>query len=233
MRGIFLFFICGMSQMVSAADSHSVTSIELLVGAAVSHSELEIFERQSSIKVAEFYNEQLTITPSFSLRTEPQYIWQGRNWAYTVSADFFTSKFEKQVTDTVQNYNPVLSNRGTKIEGVSLYITPIIYYQFGRENADDWQYRVGIGAGVGYQNHEGEYVVTHAEHPEFGQVKTIEHSKLGLSAGLYAEARYKKHHIIFNGDLITNELSGDSYRYLENHVSITYHYQLHTFTLPF
>lgn len=86
---------------------------------------------------------------------------------------------------------------------------------------------------MGYQDHDGELLITNRGLPNYGKVRKVNHSKLGLSTGIYAEAKYQKHHIIFNGDLITNELSGDDYWYVGNHVSITYRYQIHAFTLDF
>lgn len=233
MRSMFFILSLCFCGTLSAHERDSGTSLEVLVGASLGYRTIEISERESVMEVAEFQTDGLNVSPSISLRTEPKYIWQDRNWSYTFSADFFTSKFDKQVVGDGGGYNRVIKNKGTKIEGLSLYFTPIIYYQFGREKPEGWQYRVGVGAGLGYQDHNGEFLITNREHPNYGKVRKINHSKLGLSTGIYAEAKYKKHHIVFNGDLITNELSGDDYRYVENHVSITYRYQIYSFSLDF
>ncbi|WP_139158931.1 hypothetical protein [Vibrio sonorensis] len=117
----------------------------------------------------------------------------------------------------------------TSIRGRSFYLTPILYYQFGKGHSQSWQYRLGAGLGLGYQSHEGEFVITNTEHSRVGERDRIDHSGYAITGGVYFEASYGNHIISLNGDLISADKSGSKYHYLENNVSLKYQYRIRLF----
>lgn len=88
MRSMFFILSLCFCGTLSAHERDSGTSLEVLVGASLGYRTIEISERESVMEVAEFQTDGLNVSPSISLRTEPKYIWQDRNWSYTFSADF-------------------------------------------------------------------------------------------------------------------------------------------------
>lgn len=221
---ILLFLVCIEA---SANETVSGTQFDILLGPSLSDRTITISDKNSSMEVAKLKSDGLNLTPSISISTQSKYLWEDKNWSYTFSTNLVSTKLDNQV----RGEGDSLEDVGTEIEGLSVYFTPILYYQFGREAPEKWQYRLGIGAGVGYQNHNGAFLVTNSEHPNYGSVEKVNRAGLGLSVGLYFEASYKRHHIIFNGDLITSKPSGFNYQYSENNFSIKYQYRIHSFML--
>lgn len=216
----------------SEEGSTSATRFDVLLGPSFSDRSITITDKDSSQDAAKFTTDGIELLPSISIRTKPEYIWDDKNWSYTFSANFVSSKLDKQVQTEGSAFSN-LNNLGTEIEGLSIYLTPILYYQFARETPDTWQYRAGVGMGIGYQDHEGSFVVSNSDHANFGQTETVNYSGVSLSAGIYLEASYKRHHIMFNGDLIATSPSNSEYQYLENNISLKYQYRVHSFMLGF
>lgn len=206
---------------------------DLLVGAGIGYRSIEITDNQAQTELATFQTQGSGFSPSITLRSAPKYIWDNSNWGYTLSADFFTSKLTKQLITTTDNQDVQLKDKGTQITGFSLYTTPLMYYQFGRETPKSWQYRAGFGLGIGYQNHRGSFLATNPYQENFGKVEKINHSGFGLSSGLYFEASHQNHIITISIDGISAEPAGYDYQYLESTASLSYRYQIYSFFLNF
>lgn len=198
-------------------------AFDLLAGVSLGHRTLTFRDMQYDRDTAEFQSGTPRLAPSVSLRSEPDYLWQDGNWAYTFSADFFTTGLTKQrLPDSGR-----LEDVGTRIDGLTLFLTPLLYYQFNRKASHRWQYRAGMGAGIGYQGYEGTFRITDADHPDVGTIRPAHHHGIGLSAGVYLEAAYGRHHFLLNGDLLATRHSG--YRYLENNLRVKYQYRVFGF----
>jgi len=214
--------------MVVLLSACQVYALDLLAGASLRFLSVDIYDTRHDMKAATFQSERFALTPALSLRTKARYFWEHSNWSYTFSADFLTSRLDKQLVARDNGSGERLADVDTRMQGWSLFLTPLLYYQFNRDTPDTWQYRAGCGAGVGFQEYRGDFLVTNAEHPDVGTRQTLRHSALGMSAGLYLEARYGNHHFIFNGDLLSTAPSG--YMYLQNSVRLSYQYRLVSFS---
>ncbi|MEF1288704.1 hypothetical protein [Vibrio sp. M260118] len=221
------FIILGLSVLCYVPSSHA---LELLIGPAFGHRTLSITENSTSNKVAEFQSDGVKISPYVSLRTEPFHWGVESNWGISFSFDFYTSSFDNQSVDHSLGSQYQVASMDTEIKGKSLYLTPILYYQFGGNGPERWQYRIGAGLGLGYQSHSGEFIVTNADHSNVGQRDKIEHSGYAVTGGVYFEASYGSHIVSLNGDLISADKSGAKYRYLENNVSLKYQYRIKLFS---
>lgn len=213
--------------------AQQLAAYDLLVGAGIGSRSIEINNSENSMQMATFQTQGVDFYPSIGIRSAPQYIWSRSNWAYTISADFFTSKFTKQVISETDSEPEQLKDKGTKMVGISLYAIPLVYYQFNRYAKQRWKYRAGLGIGIGYQNHKGDFLSTNPYQDSFGKIKKIDHSGFGLSTGLYLEASYQKHFFTLSADVVSARPSGLSYEYEESNVSLSYRYQIYSFFLDF
>lgn len=214
--------------MIASAPVLVASSYDLLVGALLDYRSISLYDRQYEQEVARLETGRFKPAPSLSLRTAPRYFFQSENWAYTFAVDVSTSTLDKQRYVDESSSREVLADTGTRIDGVTLFVTPLLYYQFNRHDRNRWQYRAGGGMGVGYQYYHGTARILRPEHPDDGTVVAINHSGANLSAGLYLEASYRRHHIIFEGNLLAT--TDAHYRYLENSVGFTYLYRIISFS---
>lgn len=201
---------------------------DLLVGVSLDYRSIGLYDKQFEGEIARLETGRFTPAPSVSLRSAPHYLFDHSNWAYLFALDWTTSTLSKQRYIDDSSGKEVVSDTGTRLDGLSLFITPMFYYQFNRYHTDAWQYRAGAGAGLGYQNYHGTVRITDIRHPDTGKLVTVNHNGANLSTGIYLEAHYQRHHIIFEGNLLAT--SDGSYRYLENSVGITYLYRLFSFS---
>jgi hypothetical protein len=203
-------------------------AINLLIGASIGKRYFTVSDEESQKDIAEFETKDWQYSPNISLKLEPSYFWENSNVAYTFSADFFMSRIKEQL---LSKNDEEPQDVGTEIKGFSMFVTPIIYYHFNRDNTEGWQYHAGMGMGIGYQNHNGAFLITNANDPNFGKVEKINHAELGYTIGLYLEAIYQKHHIMLTSDLIAVHPSGTPYMYMEDNVFFKYQYQVYSFSL--
>lgn len=199
------------------AFATELKAFELLGGASFEYPTLAVYANgDSHEKLAQIETDTFYVAPTLSMRTRSRYLGGSSHWAYAFSFDFATSKLTKQRLEE----EGLTDDFGTDIDALSVFITPLLYYQFNECVGQCWQYRIGVNAGLGYQSYKGTVQITNIEHPEYLKIIAVEHQGVDLATGLYAEASYNRHHIIFQGNLLAT--TGGNQAYVENSVHVIY-----------
>ncbi|MDH5379057.1 MAG: hypothetical protein OEX00_12095 [Gammaproteobacteria bacterium] len=156
--------------------------------------------------------------PSLVIRTHPQYVWEDSNWAYHYQIDF--SAFDIDTQEVPES--PEVQDLGTSVSGYSVFALPVAYYHFNRDKQNEWNYKAGLGAGIGYLRIKGNFQITQGSHPEHGQKKEIDFTGLGFSVGVYFEASIGNHIIIAQN--YSPKVFDHPYEYQQHNVIIAYRY---------
>lgn len=220
LRVVFILLLCLSPQLMA---------YEFYAGAASGYRSLMITDSQQDADIAEFEergNDSLRL--SASLVSSPRYIWQDANWGYVLSADFFTSKF---TTQRLASSSDKSKDVGTRVRGVSAYLTPLVYYHFNRGATSGWHYKAGFGLGVGYQKYHGQFLVSAPEHTNFNQLKSIAHHRVGISGELYVAASYGRHRLLLGSSTLWGSATHTDEQYTEQNISLGYQYRLFSFSL--
>ena len=155
--------------------------------------------------------------PSLAIHTNPDYIWDDDNWGYHYQMDFSTFYLPFQEDPDTSE----LSNQGTSLSGNAIYAMPVGYYHFNRHDLSSWNYKAGIGVGVGYMDVSGTFKITQP-HPEIGTIKHIDYSGYGFSVGVYFEAAKGNHTIIVQN--YSPVVSDGPYDYQQMNLILAYRY---------
>lgn len=193
-------------------------SLELDVGIEFSNKSVWVEEIARGPNEIAMIDSEDEIMPSITLRTSTGYFSEGSNWGYHFQLDgsiFNVSMQTVPGSDELQDF-------GTSIDGYSLFAVPVAYYHFNNTSKDEWSYKAGIGAGIGYLHLEGTYQITHDGHPEIGTVKSVDASGFGLAVGVYLEASKGKHIIVVQNYAPT--VDDGRYEYMQHNVLIAYRY---------
>lgn len=162
--------------------------------------------------------EGLAYYPSVAFRSGSSYFSTNSKWGYHFQLDTSVFHLNKQLPHNGED--PV--NFGTRLKGYSLYAVPVVYYHFNRGDSKNWQYKAGIGVGLGYLRLQGNFQITDPGHPQSGQLISVNTDGFGMAVGVHIEAAFDRHYILAQNYGPTLEHS--SFEYLQHNVIIAYRY---------
>jgi len=204
-----------------------VNAFEFTVGVEVSDKSVWVEDKNRSGNEIAKVSNGIKLRPSFTLRTIPSYFSDSGNWGYHYQIDSSIFKINKQELPGVEDEQ----NVGTTMKGFSIYAIPVAYYHFNRNQPKKWNYKSGIGIGVGYLKVTGNFQITHDSHPEIGEVKAVNADGFGLAVGIYLEASFGKHVIVIQN--YAPFIVDKQYDYQQNNVIIAYRYTFNFFEEEF
>lgn len=161
----------------------------------------------------------LSFSPSFGMRTDAKYLSPDSKWGYHIQLDVTQFKIDRQEVDSLE----VLVDYGTSMEGAALYAVPVLYYHFNKGDMNRWNYKAGVGAGIGYLQLKGSFRITDSSHPEFNQIKNADVEDVDMAVGVYFEASFGNHIVLVQnyGPVV----SDDNFDYQLHNILIAYRYR--------
>lgn len=212
MKGIRLSVLC-----ISLAITVDAKAFEILLGVEATNKAIWVEESARGANEIAKLDSGLTYGPSVGARTEPRYF-DNSQWGYHYQFDGSIFNIDKQELPGMDQGVDV----GTSIKGYSLYAVPVGFYHFFKGLDDHWQYKAGLGVGIGYLNMRGSFKITDPQHPEYNQIKKMRAEGVNLAVGVYIEIARGPHMIIIQNYGPTAE--DNTYHYLQHNVVIAYRY---------
>lgn len=163
--------------MFFTAFSSASHAAEVFIGVSTNWALLKGEESSSGSDISELETDKKP-KPVFSVKTLESYF-DNSDFGYFVELGLNSYKVNQSVT------------LGTTVEGLSgeyWYATPTLFYNFTKSHQQDWSFKAGLGAGVGYLTSKG---MLHIEEPFFSD-RTINGKDFNLSLGLFIEFEYKR-----------------------------------------
>lgn len=210
--------IISASGLVLFLLSSHVSAFEVLLGMEATTKSLWVEDTDYGTDEIARMDGGLNYYPSVSARSESIYFDHGGNWGYHYQFDF--SQYEINTQEILGLSDPV--DLGTRVKGSAFYAVPVGYYHFKKGQSDQWQYKAGLGIGVGYLTVSGDYQVTDSNHINYGEVKTVNVTGVDMAVGVYFEAFKGNHVVVIQNYAPTLESAG--YQYMLHNVVIAYRY---------
>ena len=171
---------------VEADDSRSniFSGYKVDLGISVKQLDFDVYDSGSSDTNGTL-TEGMDTTYFFGLGSPYSYFSEEGNSGYYIEYGFSNFDMDEQEVDLEE------VNLRTRVRGEYLYVTPMVFYQFGergRESENHHSLIVGIGAGLGYLQSEGNIVFT--EEPT-NPVHDFDVSGFGLAVNIVLDYRVK------------------------------------------
>lgn len=210
---VFLFILL--------AFNNSVLALELLLGINTARNSIGIEDKSRGDNEIAMMEGEFEFSPSIAARTEATYF-ANSNWGYHIQIDFFQFKIDKQEIN-IYSSAPA-RDLGTEMKGSSIYVVPVAFYHFNRQQQKDWNYKAGVGAGFGYLDLQGTFRITDSSHPLFNSVQNVDVSDIGMAGGVYFSAEKGNH--LFVGQNYGPLIDDGQFQYQAHDVALSYKYRV-------
>ncbi|BCE01943.1 hypothetical protein [Marinicellulosiphila megalodicopiae] len=187
-------------------------------GTEVGFKSLSVIEKNSKNAELAKMSKGLTIVPSVVISSNAKYIWEDDNWGYHVQVKGGWYTMDKQTIDEQSE------DLGTQIKGISIYAVPVGYYHFNKKVVDNWTYKLGLGAGLGWVSLDGDTKITKTNHTLTGEMVSIDNTGFGTAMGIYFEANYKNHSVVLQN--YAPQISDNHFFYQQHNIVVAYRYQI-------
>jgi len=161
--------------------SESAKAGEVFIGLTAQQSSIDIDEDDTQVTLAEL-NSKLYYSPALAIRSESNYFHENTHLGYFLE---FNSGYYIVNRQVLNGSIGSTVNLNTSLSGLYWDLTPTIFYNFGNKKKENWDFKTGIGFGIGYFSVSGSAVLTE----QAGQpLVTFDDDGYGLTVGLYLEA---------------------------------------------
>ena len=128
------------------------------------------------------------ITATLSLNS-PYEFFKDSKFGYYIEYGFSNFEMDVQVT----NNGTIEEDLGTSVNGLSLYLTPVLFYSFGDNinKEKKHSFLIGLGAGIGYLKASGEIIFTETTSELFD----VDVNKVDLSVVILLEYQYNNWYV--------------------------------------
>ena len=165
-------------------------AIDIGIGYAYSPTGIWVEDPNFSNDEIARMEEGVKFSPHLAILSSPYYLWD-TGWGFHLEANgrYFSVERqdeyfgESEVDEKTKNY-------GTKINGWGLYLVPLLYYHFWKNDIESWNFKTGIGIGAGYTDFQGNFEITNSKHPLLGTKVNVSEDSFVLSVGLYLRVHY-------------------------------------------
>lgn len=202
----------------------------LAVQASIAHAEkidLGINIGQQSVSISRVDSSDLEVanletefsySPVVSAKTADRYLDPASQWGYFYQIDFSLFDVNKQ---TIPGSGE-LRDIGTRLKGYSVYVVPVMFYNFSRFDASKWHKKLGLGVGLGLLSLKGNFRTLSLTDPTNGNEVSVDAKGVGLAVGVLFAFEKSPHNIILQNFAPTLDV-GD-YSYLQHNIEMSYRY---------
>lgn len=192
--------------------SFNLYAFDILIGAGAGTNTLVIHDRQEDDNVATM-RDDFDFSPHISFRFSSDH---QVGWGYLFELDFNVFEMDEQLISGSER------DIGTKMNGLSTFIVPTIYYEFYKSSFFDLSYRLGGGVGLGLLFVTGNFEVTDAGNSRYGQRLNKSVVGFGYTYGVFFEALNNDHSIVVQS--YGPSIEDERYRYVHQNTEILYRY---------
>ncbi len=151
---------------------------EYFIGVSAKWGRLKGEEEATGFDVAEMTSDT-DLGLVLSVKSKDSYF-KNSSFGYFIELGMSSYKIDKDVS-------PGPAGDNTGLEGQYLYLTPTAFYDFFKNNPDDWSFKIGVGFGMGYISADG---IVKLEGPVVS-LKPIDGKGFDTSIGILVEYTYK------------------------------------------
>ncbi|UTM59375.1 hypothetical protein L4174_021995 [Photobacterium sp. CCB-ST2H9] len=194
------------------------SAIELAVGLQSTLSHLEIEDLSNGDQEVAVMTSGFQLFPTASLISDPYYFSENSNIGVQFQVDWSFFKADRQeINDGTETVD-----LGTSIKAYALTAVPVVFYQFNRHAAKDWNVKIGAGLGVGYLDLTGKYMITNSV-TESGEIRKVNKNGLGMAINVYLEGNVGNHMLLlYNFSPVLSDKTDD---FQEHNVVLAYKYR--------
>ncbi|KDM89877.1 hypothetical protein [Photobacterium galatheae] len=194
------------------------TATELAVGLQSTFSQIEIQDPANEDKELAVMTSDYQLFPTVSLISDPYYFSDDTNFGVQFQVDWSYFKADQQALKNSASSVDL----GTSIKAYAITAVPVVFYQFNRHAAKDWNIKLGAGLGMGYLDLTGNYRITNTE-AESGEIRKVNKNGLGMAINIYLEGNVGNHMLLlYNFSPILSDQTND---FQEHNVVVAYKYR--------
>jgi len=188
------------------------------IGINIGQQAVTISRRDSSaVDVADLEGD-FSYSVAVSAKSSDNYFNNESPWGYFFQFDYSQFEVHKQVIPGSEETRDV----GTRLKGYSVYLVPVMFYNFSRFDDTKWHKKLGIGVGVGRLSIKGNFRILSLADPNIGKEVVVDASGISYAIGVLFAFEKHPHNIILQNFGPT--LDAGDYSYLQHNIIISYRY---------